>query len=122
MPTNLETPAFDITGIDWFAQQNGNQFDPQLFGDYREPQENILSAEPYSDSFFTEAYALPDFSSPYNIAPSPAPPKKDLVAQIDDKQNEEDEVVPAEDTSKMLNCNTIWYAPSNALELFPIIT
>jgi len=119
---NLETPAFDITGIDWFAQQNGNQFDPQLFGDYREPQENILSAEPYSDSFFTEAYALPDFSSPYNIAPSPAQPKKDLVAQIDDKQNEEDEVVPAEDTSKMLNCNTIWYAPSNALELFPITT
>lgn len=115
---NLETPAFDINGIDWFAQQNGNQFDPQLFGDYREPQENILSAEPYSDSFFTEAYALPDFSSPYNIAPSPAPPKKDLVAQIDAKQNEEDEVVPGEDTSKMLNCNTIWYVLSDALQLF----
>lgn len=105
---NLETPAFDINGIDWFAQQNGNQFEPQLYGDYREPQENILAGEPFSDSFFTEAFALPDFNSPYNIAPSPVPPKKDLVAQIDDKQNEEDEVVPGEDMTKMLNCNTIW--------------
>jgi AP-1-like factor len=106
---NPETPAFDINGIDWFAQQNGNQFDPQLFGDYREPQENILSGEGFSDSFFQDAFALPDFNSPFNIAPSPAPPKKDLVAQIDEKQNEDEEVVPGEDSSKLLTCNTIWY-------------
>jgi AP-1-like transcription factor len=113
---NLETPAFDINGIDWFAQQNGNQFDPQLFGDYREPQENILAGEPFSDSFFSEAFALPDFNSPFNVAPSPVPPKKDLVAQIDEKQNEEDEVVPGEDRATMLNCNTIWYASLHPLE------
>lgn len=106
---NLDNPAFDINGIDWFAQQNGNQFDPQLFGDYREPQENILAGEPFSDNFFSEAFALPDFNSPFNIAPSTVPPKKDLVAQIDEKQNEEDEVVPGEDRATMLNCNTIWY-------------
>ena len=103
------TPAFDINGIDWFAQQNGNQFDPQLFGDYREPQENILSNEPFSDSFFADAFALPDFSSPFNVAPSPVPAKKDLFQQIDDKQNEDDEVVPGEDRSQLLTCNTIWY-------------
>jgi AP-1-like factor len=107
---NLETPAFNINGIDWFAQQNGNQFDPQLFGDYREPQDNILGGEPFSDNFFSEAFALPEFNSPFNIASSPMPLKKDLVAQIDEKQNEEDEVVPGEDRSTMLNCNTIWYA------------
>jgi AP-1-like factor len=106
---NLDNRAFDINGIDWFAQQNGNQFDPQLFGDYREPQENILAGEPFSDNFFTEAFALPDFNSPFNVAPSPVPPKKNLVAQIDEKQNEEDEVVPGEDRATMLNCNTIWY-------------
>ena len=108
-PGNPETPAFDVNGIDWFAQQNGNQFDPQLFGDYREPQDNILSGEGFSDSFFTDAFAIPDFNSPFNVAPSPAPPKKDLVTQIDDKQNEEEEVVPGEDSSKLLTCNTIWY-------------
>jgi len=107
-PGNLETPAFDVNGIDWFAQQNGNQFDPQLFGDYREPQDNILSAEGFSDSFFTDAYALPDFNSPFNIAPSPASTKKDLVAQIDEQQNDEEEVVPGEDPSQLLSCNTIW--------------
>jgi len=104
---NSETAAFDMNGIDWFAQQNGNQFDPQLFGDYREPQENILSGEGFSDSFFADAFALPDFNSPFNVAPSPAP-KKDLVAQIDEQQNEEEEVVPGEDPSQMLSCNTIW--------------
>jgi len=105
---NLETPSFDINGIDWFAQQNNNQFDPQLFGDYREPQENIISGDNYGDSFFTDAFALGDFTSPFNVAPSPALPKTDLVAQIDQKQNEEEEVVPGEDTSQMLSCNTIW--------------
>ncbi len=115
----LETPAFDINGIDWFAQQNNNQFDPQLFGDYREPQENILSGEAFGDSFFTDAFALGggDFTSPFNMAPSPVPPKKDLVAQIDEKQNEEDEVVPGEDTTQMLSCNTIWYASTKTTHL-----
>lgn len=107
---NFENPAFDINGIDWFAQQNGNQFDPQLFGDYREPQENILAGDGFTDNFFSEAYALPDFNSPFNMAPSPVPPKKDLVAQIDEKQNEDEEVVPGEDRSQLLTCNTIWYA------------
>jgi len=105
---NNDTAAFDVNSIDWFAQQNNNQFDPQLFGDYREPQDNILSGEAFSDSFFTDAYALPDFNSPFNIAPSPAPPKKDLVAQIDEQQNDDEEVVPGEDPSSMLTCNTIW--------------
>jgi len=105
---NPITPNLDVNGIDWFAQQNGNQFDPQLFGDYRESQDNILSGEGFSDSFFSEAYPLPDFNSPFNIAPSPAPMKKDLVTQIDEKQNEDEEVVPGEDPSLLLSCNTIW--------------
>lgn len=104
---NTETPAFNINGIYWFAQQNGNQFDPQLFGDYREPHDNVILNGGFSDSFFTEAFALPDFNSAYNVAPSPAQ-KKDLVQQIDEKQNEDDEVVPGEDTSAMLNCNRLW--------------
>jgi AP-1-like factor len=108
-PQEAQTPAFDVNGIDWFAQQNDNQFDPQLFNDYREPQDNILSTDAFGDSFFSDAFAIPDFNTPYNIEASPVPPKKDLVQQIDEQQNADDEVVPAEDTSKMLSCNTIWY-------------
>ncbi|CAL3962579.1 unnamed protein product [Diplocarpon coronariae] len=103
------TSAFAMNGIDWFAQQNNNQFDPQLFGDYREPQENILSNEAFGDSFFTDAFALgSDFTNPFNMAPSPVPPKKGLVAQIDEKQNSDyEDPVPA-DKNQMLSCNTIW--------------
>jgi AP-1-like factor len=107
-PGNLFNQNFDFNGIDWLAEQNNNQFDPQLFGDYREPQDNILAGDVFNnDSFFTDAFALPDFQTPASLEPSPAPAKKDLLAQIDQKQNE-DEVVPAEDRSKLLNCNTIW--------------
>jgi AP-1-like factor len=108
----IQTPAFDVNGIDWFAQQNDNQFDPQLFGDYREPQDNVLAADAFGgDSFFSDAFAIPDFNTPYNIEASPMPPKKGLVQQIDEQQNNDDEVVPGEDTSKLLSCNTIWYDP-----------
>lgn len=96
--------AFDF---DWFAQQNGNQFDPVLFGDYRDPQENVLSSGDFNDAFFSDAFALPEFNSPFNVSASPAP-KVDLIKQIDDKQNEdEEEIVPA-DSSKMLSCSNIW--------------
>lgn len=100
---------FDMNGIDWFAQQNNNQFDPQLFGDYREPQDNILSNDPWTDqTFFNEALAT-DFTSPFNTAPSPAvpAPAKDLTSPSDAVQ-EDEEVVPGEDVSKLMNCNTIW--------------
>nr|ALO75528.1 AP1-like transcription factor [Monilinia fructicola] len=108
-PGNNETAVFDVNGIDWFAQQNNNQIDPQLFGDYREPQNNVLSNDAFAldDGFFADAFDMPDFNSPFNV-PSPMATKKDLVQQIDEKQNEDDEVVPAEDRSTMLSCNTIW--------------
>lgn len=108
----LATPKYDLNGIDFFAAQNGNQFDPQLFGDYREPQDSVLANGAFNDSFFSEAYNFngSDFTSPYNAVASP---KKDLVSQIDQAQaNDEEEVVPGEDTTKMLTCNTIWYVRS----------
>jgi AP-1-like transcription factor len=107
---DLKTPGFDLNGIDWFAQQNGNQFDPQLFGDYREPQNNILTGGLYDDTFFAEAFALPEFNSasPFNLTASPAAPKKDLVQVIDQKLSQEEEVVPGEDRTQLLTCNTMW--------------
>jgi AP-1-like factor len=98
---NFVDPGFD--GIDWFAQQNGNLFDPQLFGDYREPQENILSGDGFNDGFFNDAFAMPEFNSPYNLAPTPPTTRKDKLAN-------DGEVVPADD-GQFLNCNTIWYVP-----------
>jgi AP-1-like factor len=106
----------DDYGLDWLSQQNGGQFDPVLFGDWREPQDAVLSQD--FGSFFNDAFPLPDLGSPsHNLTeattqPTPKPqpqpqPKKDLVSQIDHKL--EEEVVPGEDQDKMLSCNKIWY-------------
>ncbi|KAJ5081825.1 hypothetical protein NUU61_010089 [Penicillium alfredii] len=97
----------DTLGLDWLAQQNGGQFDPVLFGDWREPQDAVLSQD--FGSFFNDAFPLPDLGSPsHNIteAATEQPPKKDAVSQNDKKL--EDEVVPGEDKSKMLSCTKIW--------------
>lgn len=113
-PTPIDGPtegedAQDL-GIDWLAHQNGGQFDPVLFGDWREPQDAVLSQD--FGSFFNEAFPLPDLGSPSHnlseVATDAAQPKKSLVAQIDSRL-EEDEVVPGEDQSQMLSCTKIWY-------------
>ncbi len=116
---HFDNPALDINGIDWFAQQNGNQFDPQLFGDYREPHDNILLGDTFNDSFFSDAYPVHEFNTPFNAEPSPIPPKKDLLTQLDKEQEEDEEVVPGEDRSTMLTCNTIWYVSLKLLLLTP---
>jgi AP-1-like factor len=96
--------------FDWLAQQNGGSFDPVLFNDYREPQDAVLSQD--FGTFFNDAFPLPDLGSPFrnlDDVASPPAPKKDLVAEIDGKLDEDDEVVPGEDKSQMLDCTKIWY-------------
>lgn len=104
-------------GLDFLAQQNGGQFDPVLFGDWREPQDAILSQD--FGTFFDDAFPLPDLGSPshnFNEVTNQQPqhtqqpqqvPKKDLLASIDQKLDEE-EMVPGEDKSQMLSCTKIW--------------
>jgi AP-1-like factor len=111
-------PTFDVNGIDWLAQQNGNSFDPVLFGDYREPQDNILSGGAFNDSFFNDVLNLPDFTSPYNAEPSPVP-RKDILQEIDGKQEDDEEVVPGDDRQNMLDCNKMWSVPLTSPPAFP---
>lgn len=96
-------------GLDLMAQQNGGQFDPVLFGDWREPQDAVLSQD--FGTFFDDAFPLPDLGSPshnFNELMDPLAHKKNLVARPD--KLDEDEVVPGEDQSQMMSCNKIWYA------------
>ncbi|PYH91738.1 PAP1-domain-containing protein [Aspergillus ellipticus CBS 707.79] len=108
--TPNEPPATteDVSGLDTLAEQNGGQFDPVLFGDWREPQDAILSQD--FGTFFDDAFPLPDLGSPsHNLTEvaSQPPQKKDLIAEIDSKLDEE-EMVPGEDKSMMLSCTKIW--------------
>lgn len=107
--------SIDINDINFLASQNNFQFDPQLFGDYREPQDNVLGSGGIDDSFFNDAFDM-DFTTPYNVAfNSPATTKKDLpapgaskdlIAQIDAAKEGDDEIVGAD--GQLLTCNKIW--------------
>jgi len=93
-----------MTDFNWLPQTNF-QFDPQLFGDYREPQENILSTG-FDDSFFNDAFDS-DFITPYNlpITTNAGNPKKPgLIEQIDAAKNTDE----LDSNGNLLTCNKIW--------------
>ena len=101
-------PVGDFHGIDWMAQQNGGTFDPVLFGDYRDPQENIMSGD-FGD-FFNDAFPAVDFGTPAATILEPTlPPKKNIIQEIEDQQaGKEVEVVPGESVQQFLTCNMLW--------------
>ncbi|KAL5338843.1 transcription factor PAP1-domain-containing protein [Aspergillus crustosus] len=98
---NTEINADNVPGLDFLAQQNGGQFDPLLFGDWREPQDAILSQD--FNTFFDDAFPLPDLGSPsHNLSEVGAPgqqPKRSILEMMDNRMDEE--VVPGEDKTKM---------------------
>ncbi|KAG8532909.1 uncharacterized protein KY384_002787 [Bacidia gigantensis] len=106
--TGQQSYASEINGIDWFAQQNGGQFDPVLYGDYRDPQDNILNS--IGDDFFNDAFPAQDFASPYNTGDALASePKRDLMKEIEVKQSgTEDEVAPREQNKEYVGYDTLW--------------
>ncbi|KAI9373569.1 transcription factor PAP1-domain-containing protein [Aspergillus egyptiacus] len=105
-PKDTETTGNSdiIQGLDFMAQQNGGQFDPLLFGDWREPQDAILSQD--FNTFFDDAFAMPELGSPAHDSTEGGQPKKSILDQIDNGLD--DEVVPGEDKTQMLSCNKIW--------------
>lgn len=97
---------FSNNSFDWLVQQNnGGQFDPQLFGDYREPQENVMTHSTFDDLFNDSLEA--DFFTPYNMANSPNQNHKklNLIDEIDAKQNAIDD----EPRKENMSCNQLWY-------------
>ena len=105
----LKTPSSDLNGIDWMAQQNRGQFDPVLFGDYRDPQDNIPNNS--FDDFFSDAFPFSDFANPFDVqeVTNPAPaPKQDLIKEIEVQQPNDGEVVPMEDPRRSITCDKLW--------------
>lgn len=102
-----KSPAADINGIDWMAQQNGGIFDPVLFGDYRDPQDNILNNNTFGD-FFDDAFPSQDFGTPYNTGEAPA--KKDLMQEIVvSKTVSPSELGPKDDKNQFVACDKLWF-------------
>lgn len=64
--SNLNTTINDQFNFDWLASQNGGQFDPVLFGDYRDSQDAIVGDGDFNNGFFNDAFPY-DFGSPLNF-------------------------------------------------------
>ena len=102
-----KSPAVDINGIDWMAQQNGGAFDPVLFGDYRDPHDNILNNNAFGD-FFNDAFPSQDFGTPYYTGE--APPRKDLMQEIEVQKNSNpSELGPKDDKKNYVDCGGLWF-------------
>ncbi|KAI4109855.1 MAG: hypothetical protein LQ339_001639 [Xanthoria mediterranea] len=101
----MKSPSNEVNGIDWMARQNGGQFDPELFGDYRDTQTDLLNSD-----FFSEAFLNQDFNTPFNMPEDIAleEPKKDLMQQVEEqKEADHSEVVPA-GPNQYLTCDKLW--------------
>ncbi|KAG5925551.1 hypothetical protein E4U42_004176 [Claviceps africana] len=97
------------TSFDWLVQQNGGgSFDPELFGDYREAQENVLSNPSFDDFVFHDSTDA-DFFTPFNTAPTNYPTKtmtkKNLIAEIDAQQ---DAIENDEAKTPGMSCHQLW--------------
>ena len=119
-PELPKSPAVDINGIDWMAQQNGGAFDPVLFGDYRDPQDNILNNNAFGD-YFNDAFPAQDFGTPYYTGE--APQKRDLMEEVEVLKNANpNEVGHKEDQKQLVNCEKLWsvHSPLIMMLIIPL--
>jgi len=115
---------FDF-GIDYLANQNGGQFDPVLFNDYRETQDAIIGAGDFTGGFFDDTFTMPtnfnfDLSPQAMTIPQlPVPASKpSLMDQVDAARNgdvgENDGLgslpvnMPAMERSQMMTAHKVW--------------
>lgn len=106
--TKSPAAAHEPIGFDFFANQNGGNFDPTLFGDYRESQNAIVGDGDFTNGFFNDAFPIGDYGSPFHFGDTPAVQKPNPLEEIERIQDGDDEVVPGDDPSQLLNCHKIW--------------
>jgi AP-1-like factor len=107
--SKAKSPGPDLlNGIDYFATPNGGQFDPTLFGEYRDTTNAIVGDGDFTGGFFNDAFLNTGYGSPFHFGDTPAVQRPNPLEEIERIQDGEDEVVPGEDVNSMLNCHKIW--------------
>ncbi|EPS41511.1 hypothetical protein H072_4550 [Dactylellina haptotyla CBS 200.50] len=95
----------------WLAAQNGGSFDTSLFNDYRDPVAGG-GEQPFNTagmSYFDDA-----FPSAFDLSIPPTPPvntatkAKTMAPGLNEEEDEDEEVVPADEPNSFLKCNQIW--------------
>jgi len=137
---STKTPAIDYNSVDWLATQNGGQFDPVLFGDYRDSQDAIIGGGDFTGGFFEDSFA--NFNSPVSFAEPQQPRSKPTqqetaCSKLMEKVNAcaagmtrdpDDLIVPGEEqkkgttaeeeASQYLTAHKIWYVSAHLLTVF----
>ena len=107
--TQAKSPSLELNGIDFFANQNGGAFEPNLFGEYRDTNTAIMGTDgDFNSGFFNDAFLNTGYGSPFHFGDTPVVQKPNPLEQIERIQDGEEEVVPGEDVDQMLNCHKIW--------------
>ncbi|KAJ4354778.1 DNA-binding transcription factor yap1 [Ascochyta clinopodiicola] len=107
--TPAKSPGPDLSGLDFFANQNGGAFEPSLFGEYRDTNTAIMGTDgDFNSGFFNDAFLNTTYGSPFHFGDTPAVQKPNPLEHIERIQDGEEEVVPGEDIDQMLNCHKIW--------------
>ena len=117
--TNAKTPNSDMTHFDWLAAQNEGQFDPVLFGDYRDTQDAIVGDDAFTSGFFDDGFGISDFGDSFfntttnSTVPAPvtSTPKPNLMQQVAQRRNGDEEPAEAQNLPNppnLLTCHKIW--------------
>jgi len=114
--TTGKTPNVDFTNFDWLANQNGGQFDPVLFGDYRESQDAVIGDGDFSGGFFEDAFSIPDLNDPFHLnGPAEYPlASPDLMKQVEQRRDGDAveggcKMTPTADQKDLMTCHKIWF-------------
>jgi AP-1-like factor len=98
----------NANSLDWLMKQNGGHFDPQIFGDYRDPQDAAFGNGLFGDNILNDIDV--DFSTAYFTPPPIQLEKKSLVNVIDEQKNSDEGPLPT-GKSDMYSTEQIWYGP-----------
>lgn len=121
--TQAKSPGPDPNSIDFFANQNGGAFEPNLFGEYRDTNTAIMGTDgDFNSGFFNDAFLNTGYGSPFHFGDTPAVQKPNPLEQIERIQDGEEEVVPGEDIDRMLNCHKIWLVTPKTNDCSNILT
>lgn len=96
-------PATTDFNFDWLATQNGGQFDPVLFNDYRDSQAAVVGDGDFTGGFFDDSMPFADYDNfnldlePTTTISAPAPSKPSLLEQVAASREGNDE----EDAKKL---------------------
>jgi AP-1-like factor len=108
---NIRDPVgnrhFNDQNFDWVANQNGGQFNPEIFGDYREPQNAIAGNGDFTGGFFNDSMPTMDSNFPFYWSDLTAPTGLTPAINRSNPLEQADPVQAGSDEN-LVTCTKMW--------------